>query len=105
LRETRVTGYSAALCTGLLAAGAYALPLAGQTVASASVVPIQVTGVLEARFSMVILGDGYTAAELPKFREQVDRHLNILWAWGSSPYDLPGIPRLCAGDKPVFFNV
>jgi hypothetical protein len=47
---------------------------------SARVVPLQVTGDPKARFSMVVLGDGYTAAEIPKFRAQVDRHLNVLWS-------------------------
>jgi hypothetical protein len=37
-------------------------PLGGQEVGSATVVPIQVTGDPEVRFSMVVLGDGYTAA-------------------------------------------
>lgn len=44
------------------------------------VVPIQVTGDPQVRFSMVILGDGYTAAELPQFRADLERHLNILWS-------------------------
>ena len=44
------------------------------------VVPIQVTGDAASRFSLVILGDGYTAAELPRFREHVDKHLNIMWS-------------------------
>ena len=26
------------------------------------------------------MGDGYTAAELPKYRAQLDRHLNVLWS-------------------------
>ena len=41
--------------------------------------PIQVTGDPAKRFNLVVLGDGYTAAELPKFREHVDKHLNVLW--------------------------
>ncbi len=54
--------------------------VAGQEAGSARVVPIQVTGDAAQRFSLVILGDGYTAAEMPRFREHVDRHLNILWS-------------------------
>jgi hypothetical protein len=49
-------------------------------VGDATVVPIQVTGDPAKRFSMVVLGDGYTAAELPRFRQHVDKHLNILWS-------------------------
>ena len=44
------------------------------------VVPIQVTGPAASRFNLVVMGDGYTEAELPKFREQVDKHLNVLWS-------------------------
>lgn len=47
---------------------------------SAELVPIQVTGAAEDRFSLVIMGDGYTADELPKYREQVEEHLNVLWS-------------------------
>ncbi|WP_432890512.1 M64 family metallopeptidase [Kribbella sp. CA-245084] len=47
---------------------------------AATVVPIQVTGPAASRFNLVVMGDGYTAAELPKFREQLDKHLNILWS-------------------------
>jgi hypothetical protein len=53
---------------------------ASQDVGSAKVVPLQVTGDPAARFSLVVLGDGYTAAEIPKFRAQVDKHLNVLWS-------------------------
>jgi hypothetical protein len=52
----------------------------GQAVGGAAVVAVQVTGDPAARFSMVILGDGYTAAELPRFRAHVDKHLNVLWS-------------------------
>ncbi|MGY4771515.1 M64 family metallopeptidase [Kribbella sp. CWNU-51] len=47
---------------------------------AATLVPIQVTGPAASRFNLVVMGDGYTAAELPKFREQVGKHLNILWS-------------------------
>ena len=33
-----------------------------------------------ARFSLVVLGDGYLASERDKFRAHLDRHLNILWS-------------------------
>ena len=29
---------------------------------------------------MVVLGDGYTAADMPKFRAHLDKHLNMLWS-------------------------
>jgi IgA peptidase M64 len=48
---------------------------------SATVVPLQVTGPPQQRLNLVVLGDGYTAAEMPKFREQVDKHLNVQWAF------------------------
>jgi hypothetical protein len=48
--------------------------------APAKVVPIQVTGDPAKRFSLVVLSDGYTQAELPKFRQHLDKHLNVLWS-------------------------
>ena len=48
--------------------------------AQATVVPLQVTGPPEQRLNLVVLGDGYTAAEMPKFRQQVDKHLNVQWS-------------------------
>ena len=57
-----------------------AMPLAAQEVGNATVVPIQVNGDSEIRFSMVVLGDGYTAGEQERFREHLDRHLNVLWS-------------------------
>ena len=59
-------------------AGAQTIPATG--VGSAKVVPLQVTGPAANRFNLVIAGDGYTEAELPKFRQQVDKHLNIMWS-------------------------
>ncbi|MEV8372879.1 M64 family metallopeptidase [Kribbella sp. NPDC056861] len=53
---------------------------AASAAAPATVVPLQVTGPATSRFNLVVMGDGYTAAELPKFREQLDKHLNILWS-------------------------
>jgi hypothetical protein len=45
----------------------------------AEVVPVQVTGDPARRFNLVVLGDGYTAADMPKFRAHLDKHLNDLW--------------------------
>jgi hypothetical protein len=47
---------------------------------TATIVPIQVTGTTATRFNLVIMGDGYTEAEFPKFLQQVDKHLNTLWS-------------------------
>ncbi|ONI76570.1 peptidase [Kribbella sp. ALI-6-A] len=93
-RLTAVVGVAAAVFAGLPLAAATA---AGNESASAAadvsgagsaataaaegtVVPLQVTGPAASRFNLVVMGDGYTAAELPKFREQVDKHLNVLWS-------------------------
>ncbi|WP_344841238.1 M64 family metallopeptidase [Kribbella ginsengisoli] len=86
------TGFSKSRLTAVLAVAATAMagvPLAasaGTTSAAADavpaprVVPLQVTGPASSRFNLVVMGDGYTAADLPKFREQVDKHLNVLWS-------------------------
>jgi hypothetical protein len=49
-------------------------------VAAGTVVPVRITGDPAKRFNIVIVGDGYTAAEMPKFREHVERHVNVLLA-------------------------
>ncbi|TVL88814.1 peptidase [Streptomyces sp. SAJ15] len=46
----------------------------------ATVVPVQRTGPADKRFNLILLGDGYTADEIPDFRADVDRHLNVLWS-------------------------
>ncbi|GAA2963584.1 M64 family metallopeptidase [Streptomyces enissocaesilis] len=48
--------------------------------ADAEVVPVQQTGPADRRFNLVILGDGYTAGDMPGFRADVDKHLNVLWS-------------------------
>src|ERR1700754_3710077 len=45
------------------------------------VVPVQITGRPPEQLNLVILGDGYTAGEMQKFRAQVDKHLNIQWSF------------------------
>lgn len=57
-----------------------AAPRARAEEAQATVVPVQVTGDPAKRFNLVILGDGYTAKDMPAFRQNVDRHLNVLWS-------------------------
>jgi IgA Peptidase M64 len=73
----RPLAMAAALLAGaaVLATPAVAQPDPG----SATVVPIQVTGDPSKRFNMVILGDGYTEADQPLFREHLNKHLNVLW--------------------------
>jgi hypothetical protein len=83
-RLTAVLGVAAAVFAGLplaaAASGEEKADLGVQAAPEAKVVPLQVTGPAAPRFNLVVMGDGYTAAELPKFREQVDKHLNILWS-------------------------
>lgn len=55
--------------------------IAAQAVGSAKVVPTQVNGDAKSRFSMVVMGDGYTANEMQRYREHLDKHLNILWSF------------------------
>ncbi|MFF0434142.1 M64 family metallopeptidase [Streptomyces sp. NPDC004327] len=62
--------------TGTAAVGSPALAESG----GATVVAVQTTGPAERRFNLVVLGDGYTSAELPKFRADVERHLGMLWS-------------------------
>jgi hypothetical protein len=69
-----------AVSTALVAAAVVVATTRAQEVGGATVVPIQVTGDPMSRFSMVVLGDGYTAEELPRFRAHLDRHLNVLWS-------------------------
>lgn len=47
---------------------------------AATVVPVQTTGPADKRFNLVLLGDGYTDEEMPAFRADVDKHLNVLWS-------------------------
>jgi hypothetical protein len=63
----------------VVAAAVTAAPPASAASGDATVVPIQVTGDPAKRFNLVVMGDGYTEAELPKFRAHLDKHLNVLW--------------------------
>jgi hypothetical protein len=59
------------------------LPIAAAqnaAVGSVTVVPVQVTGDDASRFTLVVLADGYTAADMPEFRRNLDKHLNIMWS-------------------------
>ncbi|MEV0090877.1 M64 family metallopeptidase [Streptomyces sp. NPDC050738] len=53
---------------------------AAPVTADATVLPVQTTGPADKRFNIVVLGDGYTAAELPAFRADVEKHMNVLWS-------------------------
>ncbi|MFE0648211.1 M64 family metallopeptidase [Streptomyces sp. NPDC059534] len=67
------------LAAGLVGAG----PAAAETPTTGDgpvVVPVQTTGPADRRFNLVFMGDGYTAAELPAFRADLERHLNTLWS-------------------------
>ncbi|MEU7292540.1 M64 family metallopeptidase [Streptomyces exfoliatus] len=68
----------------LLAAGLVGTaPAAAETPtpgAGPVVVPVQTTGPADRRFNLVFMGDGYTAAQMPAFRADLERHLNTLWS-------------------------
>ncbi|OLF17444.1 M64 family metallopeptidase [Actinophytocola xanthii] len=71
---------TAVVAAAVVAATTAGLPAtAWAATGDARVVPVQVTGDPAQRFNLVFLGDGYTAAELPEFRANVDKHLNVLW--------------------------
>lgn len=66
---------------GALALLALGVPTAGaQPVGDPVVVPIQITGPPAERLNLIILGDGYQAHEMQKFRDDVDRNQNVQWA-------------------------
>ena len=76
-RRRRAVLYAVA-AVGLLAA---ANPVtAGAAPGDAVVVPMQITGPPSERLNLVIMGDGYTASEMQKFRDEVDRNQNIQWS-------------------------
>ncbi|MFD5322473.1 M64 family metallopeptidase [Streptomyces sp. NPDC127092] len=69
------------LAAGLVSTGSSAVgSTAAGEVTGAAVVPVQTTGPADKRFNLVLMGDGYTAAELPRFRADVERHLSMLWS-------------------------
>lgn len=73
-------GTTLAAAIALIVAVIMAVPTAANAeVGSATVVPIQITGDPGKRFNIVVVSDGYTQAELPKFREHVNKHLNVMW--------------------------
>ena len=72
----RTTAIGAAAVTVLALATA---PAQAADPGDATVVPVQVTGDPAKRFNLVVLGDGYTSADMPKFRAHLADHLNDLW--------------------------
>ncbi|UOQ90347.1 M64 family metallopeptidase [Agromyces endophyticus] len=79
-RRVGALALAAALTTGLTVTAAQSATADEPAVGSSTLVPIQVTGDPSERFSLVILGDGYTADEQPLFREQVEKHLETMWS-------------------------
>ncbi|RFU40440.1 peptidase [Actinomadura logoneensis] len=72
---------AAALAAAIIPLSAVAaVPPARADGPAATVVPVQVTGDPAKRFNLVVLGDGYTEADMPAFRQNVDKHLNVLWS-------------------------
>lgn len=85
LRPRRLTllATAGALLAGCLlgtAPSATADPRPSAVTEAATVVPVQTTGPADKRFNIILLGDGYTADEMPAFRADVDKHLNVLWS-------------------------
>jgi hypothetical protein len=66
------------LSAGLLSFGVTVPAYAGEP--AATVTEVQVSGPVAQRFNLVVLGDGYTAAEQPKFFADVQRHVSTLWS-------------------------
>jgi len=55
-------------------------PAPAEPTAPPKVVPVSVNGDPAARFSLVVMSDGYTAADMPRYRAHLDKHLNVLWS-------------------------
>jgi IgA Peptidase M64 len=69
----------AILASLALLAALGAPPAGAQPVGPVNVVPLQITGPASERLNLIILGDGYQAHEMDKFRADVDRNQNIQW--------------------------
>jgi hypothetical protein len=78
--RSRIAVFTATVMAGALLAAPQRVGAAEPDVGRATLVPLQVTGPAAQRLNLVVLGDGYTAAEQEKFRGDVDRHLNVLWS-------------------------
>lgn len=74
------TGRATVIVTAAVTAlSSAAMPVLAADPRDATVVPVQITGHPAKRFNLVVLGDGYTAADMPKFRAHLAEHLNDLW--------------------------
>jgi hypothetical protein len=58
----------------------FQFPAASEPAGVAKVVPVSVNGDPASRFVLVVMSDGYTAAEMSKYRAHLDKHLNVLWS-------------------------
>ncbi|ORT55714.1 M64 family metallopeptidase [Streptomyces sp. CB03238] len=79
-RAAALIGAASLLTTALVGAGPATAEDRPPVTETATVVPVQTTGPADKRFNLVLLGDGYTAEQLPEFRADVDKHLNVLWS-------------------------
>jgi hypothetical protein len=71
---------STGLLAGLLAAAPVSTTATAQEVGDVTVVPLQITGPPSERLNLIILGDGYQAHEMQKFRDDTDRNQNVMWS-------------------------
>ncbi|OKJ93495.1 peptidase [Streptomyces sp. CB03234] len=79
-RAAALIGAACLLTTALVGAGPATAEDRPPVTETATVFPVQTTGPADKRFNLVLLGDGYTAEQLPEFRADVDKHLNVLWS-------------------------
>ncbi|MFF8289799.1 M64 family metallopeptidase [Streptomyces sp. NPDC016309] len=79
-RAAALTGAACLLTTALVGSGPATAGERPPVTENATVVPVQTTGPADERFNLVLLGDGYTAEQLPEFRADVEKHLNVLWS-------------------------
>lgn len=73
--RTVLTAVVIALAGATSMSGGQATPLPPNRI-----VPLQITGPASERLNLLVFGDGYTAADMPKFRAEVDKHLNVQWS-------------------------
>ncbi|HEY3686546.1 MAG TPA: M64 family metallopeptidase [Streptosporangiaceae bacterium] len=74
-------GFALVAAAALLVLGVPVGAAHADDVGTAKVVPVQVTGDPAHRFNLVVLGDGYTDADMPTFRKNVDQEISTLFAF------------------------
>ncbi|MFG3505024.1 M64 family metallopeptidase [Streptomyces sp. NPDC047821] len=79
-RAAALIGAASLLTTALVGAQPATAGERAPVTETATVVPVQTTGPADKRFNLILMGDGYTAEQLPEFRADVDKHLNVLWS-------------------------